>query len=90
MPTDIVNLCTYIRNNIDLIDYKENFTKGYYIESGVIEGTNKNIIKFRMKLSGIAWDEINAQYVATLRTKYYNKIWDELKTIIYKKHCVKL
>ena len=90
LPTGIVNLCTYIRNNIDLIDYKEYIKKGYYIGSGVIEGANKNIIKSRMKLSGMRWDTINAQFVATLRAKYCSKIWDEVKTILYKKLCVKL
>ena len=88
-PKGVVNLNTYIRNNIDLIDYEEYIKNGYYIGSGFIEGANKNIIQSRMKLSGMTWDETNAQYVATLRAKYCSKKWDEVEMIMCKKHLVK-
>ena len=81
---DLVNLYTYISNNIEIIDYKKYISEGYFIGSGGIEGANKSVVQERLKLSGMRWNEDMAQYVATLRSKYCSELWDkEVIPIIY-------
>jgi len=45
LPTGVVNLRTYITNNIDKIDYPKYKEKGYFVGSGAIESANKIIVK---------------------------------------------
>ena len=75
-PEGIVNIYTYISNNLDSINYKYYREKGYLIGSGGIEGANKSVIQERLKLPGTKWIRDNAQYVAILRAKYCSDRWD--------------
>jgi hypothetical protein len=75
IPGGIVNLCTYINNNKNRIDYKAYKDKGYFIGSGAIESAVKNVIQQRMKQSGIRWGINGRQYIALLRAKHENNLW---------------
>lgn len=82
LPSGIVNLPEYIKNNRDRINYKEYKEKGYYIGSGPIESGNKTVIQQRMKQAGMRWSINGAQYIAALRAKYKSNKWDEVKKVI--------
>jgi hypothetical protein len=82
LPTGIVNLPEYIKNNIGRINYKEYKEKGYYIGSGPIESGNKTVIQQRLKQSGMRWSVDGAQYIAALRAKYKSNKWNEVKKVI--------
>jgi len=75
LPKGVVNLYTYIINNIDRIDYKLYKEKGYYVGSGVIESGNKVVLQKRLKLAGMRWEPISAQYLLSLRAKYESGLW---------------
>jgi hypothetical protein len=75
-PTNVVNLRTYINNNIDKIDYKKYKEKGYFVGSGAIESANKIILQRRLKQAGMRWSVPGAQTVLTLRSKVESGIWD--------------
>ena len=77
IPKNTVNLYTYVTNNIGRIDYKEYSEKGYYIGSGAIESGNKVVMQKRLKLAGMRWDELSAQYLLSLRAKYESNLWKD-------------
>jgi hypothetical protein len=77
IPKGVVNLYTYITNNIDKIDYKSYKENGYYVGSGVIESGNKVVLQKRLKLAGMRWNESTAQYLLTLRSKIESGLWSE-------------
>jgi len=74
-PAGVVNLRTYITNNIDKIDYPKYKEKGYFVGSGAIESANKVILQRRLKQSGMRWDVEGAQAVLSLRAKVESKRW---------------
>lgn len=84
LPKNVVNLYTYVTNNIDRIDYKHYKAMGYYVGSGAIESGNKVVMQKRLKLAGMRWDEICAQYLLALRTKFESGLW---KTVISTIQC---
>ena len=75
LPKDTVNLYNYVSNNINKIDYKQYSEKGYYVGSGAIESGNKVVLQKRLKLAGMRWDEVTAQYLLTLRAKFESGLW---------------
>jgi hypothetical protein len=75
IPKGTVNLCAYLENNIDRIDYKLYKDKGYYVGSGAIESGNKVVLQKRLKLAGMRWDALSAQYLLSLRAKYESNLW---------------
>jgi len=75
LPKGTVNLCNYVTSNIEKIDYKHYKEKGYYVGSGAIESGNKVVMQKRLKLAGMRWNEITAQYLLTLRTKFESGLW---------------
>ena len=75
MPKGVVNLHTYIENNFDRIDYKQYKDAGLYVGSGAIESGNKVVLQKRMKLAGMRWDELSAQYLLSLRSKFESGLW---------------
>jgi hypothetical protein len=77
LPKSVVNLYTYVQNNINKIDYKLYEEKGYYIGSGAIESGNKVVLQKRLKLAGMRWNDRTAQYLLTLRTKFESGSWIE-------------
>ena len=74
-PTGVVNLRTYILNNIDKIDYPTYKEKGYFVGSGAIESANKVILQRRLKQAGMRWDVKKAQAILSLRAKVESKRW---------------
>ena len=76
LPTGVVNLRTYMTNNIDKINYPEYKSKGYFVGSGAIESANKVVVQRRLKQAGMRWSVDGAQAVLTLRAKVESKLWD--------------
>ena len=76
LPANIVNLRTYITNNIDRIDYPKYKENGYFVGSGAIESANKVILQRRLKQSGMRWSVSGAQAVLSLRAKVESKRWE--------------
>lgn len=83
VPDGVVDLSTYITNNLERINYKYYKENGYYIGSGAIESANKMVIQQRMKQSGMRWSVDGGQYIAALRTKHESNRWDEVVNGIY-------
>ena len=75
LPANIVNLRTYISNNIDRIDYPTYKAKGYFVGSGAVESANKVILQRRLKQSGMRWSVLGAQAVLSLRAKVESSRW---------------
>ena len=84
LPKGVVNLYNYVNKNINRIDYRKYSENGYYVGSGAIESGNKVVLQKRLKLAGMRWNEITAQYLLSLRTKFESELWvnSVVKTII--------
>jgi len=78
LPTGVVNLRTYMLNNIDRIDYPAYKEKGYFVGSGAVESANKVILQRRLKQAGMRWGVPGAQYVLSLRAKVESGRWDDV------------
>jgi hypothetical protein len=78
LPAGVVNLRTYILNNINRIDYPKYKEKGYFVGSGAIESANKVILQRRLKQAGMRWSVSGAQYVLSLRAKVESGRWDDV------------
>ena len=76
LPANVVNLRTYINNNIDRIDYSKYKENGYFVGSGAIESANKVILQRRLKQAGMRWSVPGAQDVLSLRAKVESQRWD--------------
>lgn len=68
-------LSTYIKNNINSIDYKCYLKKGYAIGSGAIESGNKVVLQRRLDGPGMRWLVESAQYMVTLKAKDESRKW---------------
>jgi len=75
LPKGVVNLFNYVNNNIGRIDYKKYIENGYFVGSGAIESGNKVVLQKRLKLAGMRWNDITAQYLLSLRTKCESGLW---------------
>jgi len=84
LPTGVVNLRTYITNNIDKINYPEYKAKGYFVGSGAIESANKVVVQRRLKQAGMRWSVMGAQYLLTLRAKVESNLWDRDVRTLFK------
>jgi hypothetical protein len=76
LPAGVVNLRTYISNNLEKINYPEYKSKGYFVGSGAIEAANKVIVQRRLKQAGMRWGVSGAQAVLSLRAKVESNLWD--------------
>jgi len=76
LPAGVVNLRTYINNNIDRINYHQYKKMGYFVGSGAIESANKVILQRRLKQSGMRWSAAGAQDVLSLRAKVESARWE--------------
>lgn len=76
LPAGVVNLRTYITNNIDKIDYPAYKSRGYFVGSGAIESANKVVVQRRLKQAGMRWSVDGAQSLLTLRAKVESNLWD--------------
>jgi hypothetical protein len=65
----------YFRRNRERMRYDEYLAKGYPIGSGVAEGTCRNLVKDRMELTGMRWEQRGAQGMIHLRALYLNDEW---------------
>ena len=81
LPPGVVNLRTYLKNNMDKINYPEYRAKGYFVGSGAIESANKVIVQRRLKQSGMRWSVSGAQAVLTLRAKVESRLWARVKGV---------
>ena len=65
----------YFQRNRGRMRYDEYLAKGYPIGSGVAEGTCRNLVKDRMELTGMRWEQRGAQGMIHLRALYLNDEW---------------
>jgi len=79
LPTGVVNLKTYLTNNINKINYPEYRAKGYFVGSGAIESANKVVVQRRLKQAGMRWSVSGAQALLTLRAKMESGLWNEVE-----------
>ena len=80
-------LKTYLKNNMDKMNYTDFKDKGYFIGSGAIEGGQKHVLQQRLKLAGMRWSKGGAQYIASLRCADKSSKWSKVTDIIYEKAC---
>lgn len=74
---NVVNLYTYLTNNIGNIDYKKYRDEGLYVGNDAIESSNKTVLQRRLKQAGMRWDAATAQNMVTLRAKAASGKWIE-------------
>jgi hypothetical protein len=86
-PKDVGNLYNYINERKSLMKYKEFKDCGYFVGSGASESANKYTMQNRMKLQGMRWNVMNAQWMLTLKTFYEAERWDEIEPIIKAHFC---
>jgi hypothetical protein len=84
LPTGVVNLRTYITNNIDKINYPEYKSKGFFVGSGAIESANKVVVQRRLKQAGMRWSITGAQSLLTLRAKVESNLWDSHVCVLFR------
>jgi hypothetical protein len=65
----------YFRRNRDRMRYDEYLAQGYPIGSGMAEGTCRNLVKDRLELSGMKWEQPGAQAMIYLRALYLSEEW---------------
>ena len=70
----------YFRRNRQRMRYHEYLAEGYPIGSGVAEGTCRNLVKDRMELTGMRWEQCGAQMMIYLRALYLNDEWNTFIT----------
>lgn len=69
-------LQTYLKNNMERMDYPRYLAAGYPISSAAMEGACGHVIGDRMTGSGRGWDEIGADAMARLRALHCSDQWD--------------
>ncbi len=70
-----IDLCGYIQNNTDCIDYVRFIAEDLFIGSGAIESGNKSVLQQRLKQAGMRWNPQTAQFLLSLRAKYKSALW---------------
>ncbi len=70
-------LSTYLRNNLDRIDYPTYRANGLRVGSGAVESANYHVIGARMKTQGCRWSEAGARDMAYLRADLFNNQWGD-------------
>lgn len=78
-PAGVTNLYNYIQNHKSCMDYKIYKEKGYFVGSGAIESANKYVIQNRLKLQGMRWDTISANYMLALKMCKESCTWDRVE-----------
>lgn len=80
----IEDLQTYLRNNLDRMDYPTYRAQGLRVGSGAIESANYHVTGARLKLPGMRWSESGAAQMASLRADLFNGLWRERSRQILK------
>ncbi len=78
LPSGVVNLATYIKNNKNKMDYRLYEKNGWFVGSGAIESSNKIVAQRRLKQSGMRWSVSGAQFLLSLRAKFESGLWNSL------------
>lgn len=68
----------YFKNNASRMDYARFRLAGYFIGSGTVESSCKQIVTMRLKIPGARWTPKGAKAVAAARTAWLNCQWDEV------------
>ena len=69
---------TYFTNNQERMDYAHFRQKGYFIGSGTVESSGKQISGLRLKRAGARWTEQGAVATAKARAAWLSGKWDIL------------
>jgi hypothetical protein len=69
---------TYFKNNATRMDYARFRQQGYFIGSGTVESSCKQIVTMRLKIPGARWTHDGAKAVAAARTAWLNHQWDQV------------
>ena len=72
---------TYFTNNYKRMDYARFRQQGYFIGSGTVESSCKQIVTMRLKAPGARWTKHGALVTAKARTAWLNGDWDRLATL---------
>lgn len=72
---------TYFSNNQKRMDYARFRQQGYFIGSGTVESSCKQIVTMRLKAPGARWTRYGALATAKARTAWLNGDWDRLATL---------
>lgn len=82
LPEGVPNLCVYLTNNRNRMDYKAFQKMGLKVGSGSIESGNKKVIQQRMKQSGMRWGVQTGQTIASLRAKNASGQWRDVERLL--------
>lgn len=66
----------YFDRNLPYMAYDDYLQAGWPIASGVIEGACRHLVKDRMELSGMRWQQESAEALLNLRAVAENDDWD--------------
>ncbi len=69
-------LKTYLRNNLDRMNYPAYLARGLRISSAAVESANFHVTGQRLKCQGMRWDEQGARHMAALRADLFNGRWE--------------
>ena len=75
----------YLKKNQDRMHYDKYLEEGYPVDSGVIEGACRHLVKDRMERAGIRWTIKWAQSMLDIRSVYLNEHQDEFTKFRIKK-----
>ena len=71
----VEDLQTYLRNNLDRMDYPSYRAMGLRVGSGAVESANYHVTGSRLKLQGMRWSDDGAGDMAVLRADLFNGNW---------------
>lgn len=72
----VAELATYLRGNLDRMDYPAYRAAGLRVGSGAVESANYHVTGARLKLQGMRWSEAGAREMALLRADLFNGQWE--------------
>ena len=67
----------YLKNRLDVLNYKQALDDDLPIGSGLIESGHKHVLQARMKIPGAAWKIENAEHMVRARAFRANKQWNQ-------------
>lgn len=79
----ILDQLRYFRNNAARMTYKTFRQKGFFIGSGVVEGSCRHLVAQRTKLSGMRWHCLGAEHVLAFRAIIKSRLFDAYCTSIH-------
>ena len=83
MPDGVVNMYTFVQNHANCMDYPTYRKMGYFVGSGAIESGNKQLMQNRMKLQGMQWKHIRANWMLALKGRYESGRWEDVKRVVF-------